>query len=92
MSEDAYPNETSPPQIQTALADCIAGAQTAQRKADDYLKLSRGEPDDLVYEACRSMHQFYSSMHEFFLEEQKAIAVILNADRGAVSSKMIVEA
>ncbi|MDR7036062.1 hypothetical protein J2X36_000798 [Methylobacterium sp. BE186] len=81
-------NENLPPQIQTALAECISGAHIAERKADDYLKLSRGEADDSIYEACRSMHRFYSSMHEFFREEQRAISALLKTDRGAMPSQV----
>ncbi|AWN40128.1 hypothetical protein [Methylobacterium durans] len=77
-------NENLPPQIQKALAECIAGAQISERKASDYLKLSQGEADDSVYEACRSMHRFYSSMHEFFREEQMAISALLKPAGGAL--------
>lgn len=79
-------NENFPPQIQKALAECIAGAQISERKADDYLKLAQGEADDSIYEACCSMHRFYSSMHEFFREEQMAISALLESHGGAVSS------
>ncbi|WP_336490180.1 hypothetical protein [Methylobacterium nigriterrae] len=41
-------NENLPPQIQKALAECIAGAQIAERKASDYLKLSQGEADVIL--------------------------------------------
>ncbi|AWN42637.1 hypothetical protein [Methylobacterium durans] len=79
-------SENLPPQIQKALAECIAGAQIAEHKASDYLKLSQGEADDSIYEACRSMHRFYSSMHEFFREEQMAIAALLKPADGALPS------
>ncbi|MDR7038824.1 hypothetical protein J2X36_003595 [Methylobacterium sp. BE186] len=81
-------NENLPPQIQKALAECIAGAQIAERKASDYLKLSQGEADDSIYEACRSMHRFYSSMHEFFREEQMAISALLRVDGGKLLPRM----
>ena len=76
-------NENCPPQIQKALADCINGVQVSEVKADIYLKLSQGEADDSIYEACRSMHQFYSSMREFFLEEQKALADLMRKEEAA---------
>ncbi|MER2268547.1 hypothetical protein [Methylobacterium oxalidis] len=84
MPGTAKVNENFPPQIQKALAECIAGAQVAERKASDYLKLAQGEADDSIYEACRSMHRFYSSMHEFFREEQMAISALLKPDGGAL--------
>ena len=84
MAEGAYLNENKLPQIEVALAECITGARIAEIKARDYLKLSQGEQDDSTYEACRSMHRFYSAMREFFLEEQKAISVLLSAgEQGA---------
>ena len=81
-------NENSPPQIQQALAECIAGALFAEQKAGDYLKLSQGEADDSIYEACRSMHRFYSSMHEFFLEEERAISALVKSDCEDIHSQM----
>ncbi|WP_336491287.1 hypothetical protein [Methylobacterium nigriterrae] len=64
---------SSPLPIQKALADCTEGAKVSQLKAEEYLRLARAEADDTLYEACRSMHRFYSSMREFFLEEERMI-------------------
>lgn len=83
MPENLDANENWPPQIQKALAECRDGARVAERKADVYLKLSQGETVDSVFEAHHSMHRFYSSMHEFFLEEQRALADLLRAKQPA---------
>lgn len=83
MPENLDLNENWPPQIQKALAECRDGAEIAERKANVYLKLSQCEPVDSVFEACRSMHRFYSSMHEFFLEEQRALTNLLRAEHPA---------
>jgi hypothetical protein len=76
-------NENWPTQIQKALAECRNGAQVAESKANIYLELSRGETVESVFEACRSMHRFYSSMSEFFLEEQRALVHLLRAEQPA---------
>lgn len=81
-------NENLPPQIQKALAECIAGAQAAERKAEHYLKLAQGEADDSIYEACRSMYRFYTSMQEFFREEQVAIFALLRTDGASPPSRL----
>jgi hypothetical protein len=83
MPENLEVNGNWPPQIQKALAECRDGAKIAERKADIYLKLSHGETVDSVFEAYRAMHRFYSSMHEFFLEEQRALADLLRAENHA---------
>ncbi|KAB1078217.1 hypothetical protein [Methylobacterium soli] len=67
-----------PPQIRKALAECADGARISTIKAEEYLRLATGETDDSVYEACRSMHRFYSAMHAFFLEEQTQIVSALD--------------
>ncbi|WP_336491620.1 hypothetical protein [Methylobacterium nigriterrae] len=92
MAEATYLNENKSPQIKKALAECMAGARTAEIKARNYLKLSQGEQDDTIYEACRSMHRFYNALHEFFLEEQRAIAVLLNTREQGTSSEQSVAA
>jgi len=59
-------NENCPPQIREALTECSNGIRISESKADIYLQLSRDEADDAVFEACRSMHQFYSSSASSF--------------------------
>ena len=73
MSNCVIVDDQYPPQVRKALADCAKGARISTLKAEEYLKLSAGESDDTVYEACRSMHRFYSSMQAFFLEEERLI-------------------
>ena len=92
MVEGAYRNESKPSQIAKALDECITGARIAETKAQDYLKLSESEQDDSIYEACRSMHRFYSAMHEFFLEEQQAISVLLRTEDKGTPPKLSVAA
>ncbi|WP_336486481.1 hypothetical protein [Methylobacterium nigriterrae] len=75
----------SPLAIQKALADCTEGAEVSQVKAEEYLKLARGEADDTLNEACRSMHRFYSTMRDFFLEEKRMITNALGRE-GASSA------
>ncbi|GJD57140.1 hypothetical protein [Methylobacterium dankookense] len=77
MSSQTGSTDTLSPQIERALAECATGARIAEWKADRYLQLSQGEADDTVYEACRSMSRFYGAMHEFFMEEQRAIDALL---------------
>ena len=78
MSQRAIAGDHYPPQIRKALAECADGARISTLKAEEYLKLATGEPDESVYEACRSMHRFYSAMHAFFLEEQRLIVSAMN--------------
>lgn len=77
--QDVLKDKVSP-QIEQALAECLTGARIAERKANQYRQLAHGEVDDTVYEACRSMSRFYVSMHEFFMEEQRAIDALLGTD------------
>jgi hypothetical protein len=97
MPEYLDVNENWPPQIRKALAECRNGAQVAQSKANLYLKLSQGETVDSAFEACRSMHRFYSSMSAFFLEgvnrkrgkfsgDQAVAAFLTRSGRGGIAS------
>jgi hypothetical protein len=74
-------NENLHPKIQKALSECIQGAEMAEIKALDYFELSQGESDDSIYEACRSMHRFYSTMYDYFLEEQREIIALLEENQ-----------
>ena len=86
MSKRVVSDDFYPAQIRKALADCADGAQIFTLKAEEYLKLAKGERDDSVYEACRSMHRFYSSMHAFFLEEDRMIVGAMRAHEGAATA------
>lgn len=79
MSIDLNLKDNVSPQIERALAECMKGARIAECKAKEYLELSRGETNDTIYEACRSMSRFYGSMREFFMEEQRAIDTLLGS-------------
>lgn len=86
MSQCVVADDFYPPQVRKALADCADGVRISTLKAEEYLKLAKGECDDSVYEACRSMHRFYSSMHAFFLEEERMIVGAMRSREGAAAA------
>lgn len=70
-------NQDWPFPARTALAECMDSARSAEMRAKAYLEQSKGEQDEAASAACRAMHRFYASMHEFFLEERRAMTALL---------------